>query len=343
MAQSSIEPPAPARGLCHVMAAGRSKDRSGRPLSATAINLYWALCELGGVGEYPGTAPMSLLINAARNSTWRAERALMEAGLVEFAQDAGGAKSYRLKFADMPLASQQRGVEEIFGGPVAVAQEPPPPRQRQTKRRPKAQPPPDAPQAAPAAEAKPRQPRLTDDAKAWFIASPENMDLYLRFGAAACGKTPAECEGVLPPGGTDWLAFKPAPRSDTDLLFPFDPRWKPTHHMGYFWHGVCRWRAAHGLELLFPQWDRLAGEVKKALATSTSFNVFSRVYTIIHHFDLIRWRIGRIGEDLTLNEIALNHKLVVEHAMLMASKVSEPGWVEEQYERMKNNQTPEGE
>lgn len=189
-----------------------------------------------------------------------------------------------------------------------------------------------------AAAQKPGKAKLTEEAKTWFVSSPDNMDLYLRFGAGAAGKQQAECEQTLQPINTDWLQFKPQPRSEQDIMFPFDPQWQGTHMMGYYWSGVNRWRAKKGMELAFPQWNRLAGEIKKALATGTSFQVYSRIYTVINHFDLIRWRIGKLGDDLMLDEVTLNHRLVAQQSAMLMARTGPEGhhWMSEQYSRMSN-------
>ena len=175
---------------------------------------------------------------------------------------------------------------------------------------------------------KPTKP--TREQAAWFVASPANMDLYLRFGSQAAFKTRQECEASLPSTRTDWLKFKPESE-----LHPFCDSWLFTHHMGYFWHRVCQWRAHWGIPLTFPQWERLGGEVRKASEAlgSAGWDLHLHIFNCGNYFDLIRFRIGgRIGASMALTEATLGHSLVREQLLEFQRKDQQ--WFVAQYQAM---------
>jgi len=191
------------------------------------------------------------------------------------------------------------------------------------------------PELVPQAAAKAKA-TLTDEVKAWAVSSLDAMTLYLRFGVNAFGKTPAECEASIRPSPNDWLVHKPA-----DPLFPFpqDMPISAKQLMGYYWHGVSRWRAYHKIELTLPEWGRLGKELLRASETMTSWRLYCRLFATINHFDLIRWRIGGvIGATLILDESTLNHKLVTLQAMLIAGQPAD--WINAEYDRMNTGQRP---
>ena len=370
MPESQTNKPTPTRGLTLAMAAGRAVTGEGKPLNGTALGLLWALAEIGDAGKYPGWQAAVALLGSSRTAVFRAETALKTSGLVEF-DGPHTDRAFRLTVTDAPTAAQDRGLGQWFGGkpPVAPASKPRTPRRAAAESpAPNPQPadpadeaapapapaadpvvaptPKPTPAAKPAPAAKPpakaAKPKLTDEAKTWFVSHPDQMDLYLRFGAGAAGKSQAQCEQTLKPGNTDWLMFVPQPRGPQDVQFPFREGWQATHLMGYYWSGVNHWRARKGMELAFPQWDRLAGEIKKALATGTVFQAYSRIYTVIQHFDLIRWRIGKLGEDLMLDEVTLNHRLVMQQSAQLIARTGPEGeqWMYDQYHRMNQNLPP---
>lgn len=160
----------------------------------------------------------------------------------------------------------------------------------------------------------------------WFLASPDNLAAYLRFGAAAHGLTPEQWGG-LPSQPTDWLLHKPA-----DPHVPFTKVWTIPQYAAYYWDGVSRWRGQHNYQLTFPNWGRLTGEVKNLVKSTTPFQAFCHLYRVIHHFDLIRFLIGRIGLSLMLDESSAFHSLVTQQAHRLAQQGD--AWMQEQYERM---------
>ena len=185
------------------------------------------------------------------------------------------------------------------------------------------------PQAAPeeVANVRIKTTKLSAEAIAWFTEKPENMDLYLRFGSGACNKTRADCEATLRSQPTDWLAFKPA-----DEAAPFSYAWKATNHMGYYWHGVCLWRARNGINLTMPQMGRLAGAVSGLLKVMTPWQAHLYIFNAIHYFELAQFRIGRLGETMILDEASLSHSLVKTELQHMNSHGDK--WVQSEFERM---------
>jgi len=149
-------------------------------------------------------------------------------------------------------------------------------------------------------DVKNRASKLTPEKMAWFLERPEQMDLYIRFGSDACGRSREECEATLRRSRTDWLIFKPA-----NELYPFTKEWNDPHHAGYYWHGVCRWRARKGINLTIPQWGRLLGEITKLTRAMTSAQAHLYIFNAIHNFELVQYRIGRIGEQLFVGAVGL--------------------------------------
>ena len=202
---------------------------------------------------------------------------------------------------------------------------------------PAAEPPADAPTANKPSE-KPDKPaarkvRMTPEQAEWFLSDPECMALYLRFGAEAYGKTREE-KDTLKSQGTDWLAHKPE-----DWTNPFTKEWTQPQYGAYFWYGVCRWRAAHGIALTFPSWGRLMGEVRNLLKTTTPWQAYLHLRRVVENFDVIRFLIGRLGEGFVLDEGSLNHPLVKQKSLLIDGH-GQP-WLEDQIERMRSGQAPD--
>ncbi|MCL2646040.1 MAG: helix-turn-helix domain-containing protein [Phycisphaerales bacterium] len=169
---------------------------------------------------------------------------------------------------------------------------------------------------------------LTNEAKDWFTASADNMELFIRFGAAAYGKTPDECIAAkLPSTDTDWLAFNSA-----DPDYPYDPQWTPDHLMGYFWQGVCRWRSQNGVMLEFPQQAKLAANIKSLCSGMTVQQAYVYIFFLIHHFPLIRFLIGgQMGEGIILNAGSLTHPTIRDKVLMLRDRGDQ--WRQEQYER----------
>lgn len=167
---------------------------------------------------------------------------------------------------------------------------------------------------------------MSPEQMAWCLASPENVDLYLRFGADAFGRARLECEGgALASMPEDWLAFGP-----DDEVHPFSNDWGASHHAGYYWHGVCRWRANAGINLTLPQWRRLDEEIRKLLTTMTSWQVHLYIFNLVNYFELVQFRIGNLGKSLVLDETTLGHALVRQELLAFG----DGDWVAAEYARM---------
>ena len=324
----------------------------------TAALLYLVLSELGEMGEYPDVAELTAVLNVHRASIWRAEKALQAAGLLTLTM-VGKAHSRRkwnyvvgrpdrITFAQQwawksmtePEAKPDDNTPESV---EIVPQESPDARVPPVVEAGTTTPPPPAADT-PNTPAPARKKKKMDSVVAeWFLANPENMDLYLRFDVNAYGKTQAECEANLKPSNTDWQAFRlpafstwPAETQASYLLYPYpkpeEGTWTHNHFMGYFWQGVCRWRVKHNIPITFPRWDRLAGEIKNLLATMTPHQAYTFIYFTMEHFDLIRFKIGKIGSSLILDEAALTHKLIRDQMMIIASLGDHA--VAQEYEKM---------
>ena len=180
----------------------------------------------------------------------------------------------------------------------------------------------------PAPKPEPEKPKakktMTPAAAAWFLESPDHIEAYLRFGGDAYGKTLEEIQG-MPSEGTDWLSHKPA-----DLIYPFEKNWTIPQFMGFFWSGVSRWRAENQYPLTFPQFSRMAGDVRNLLKSTTPFDAFSHIWIVIYHFDLIRHLLGRIGQNMVLDETSLSHSLIKQQVLVIRQRGQD--WIAHEYE-----------
>jgi hypothetical protein len=265
---------------------------------------------------------MARLLDMDRTTTHRAEQELAEIGLVAFDGGRDATEDSRRQYRILlPVAgsdrfgfitpTQRQGWYGWMDFPDEVA---------------------DKPANTPAGESTPAPAKqssretLTPEMREWFLSSPDNLSAYLRFGVAAHGLTAEQWQG-LPSQATDWLAHKPA-----DPGNPFTKHWSIPQFAAYYWDGASRWRAKNNHQLTFPNWGRLTGEVKNLVKTTTPFQAYAHLFRVVHHFDLIRFLIGRLGPSLMLDEASPNHALVKQQAHHLAQQ-GDP-WVAEQYERM---------
>ena len=312
---------------------------------AIALATYLLLSDIGPEGAYPGSEEIADILCVRKNSVWKAEQVLVASGLVKFS--TGTRRRYEITAPPAPTPKQLAGIRALLDAQdrerpivaptpeveqVADAVQPPEPAAPALA----SEPLPEVvtvPQAAPPAakeetpDVKIRTTKLTPEAIAWFTEKPENMDLYLRFGSGACGRTRADCETNLRSQPTDWLAFKPP-----DEMYPQHRDWKITHHMGYYWHGACLWRARNGINLTMPQMGRLAGTVGGLLKAMTPDQTHLYMFNAIHCFELVQFRIGKLGETMILDEATLAHSLVRTELQHMNSHGNI--WVQAEFDRM---------
>lgn len=277
-----------------VLTAAAATTPTGRSLRAKTWKVLMYLACIGPKGSYPGDDAAGLTLGMSAFSVSRHRDTLRSVGLVEFTGNQG-ALFFELR--------------SISGGP-----------------------PEEVPEEVPEAP-KPKTVKFTPEVSAWFLTQPDRMDLYLRFGLEAFGKTAEECAANLKPSGTDWQQFT----SDPVRVFNAD-LWKTSHYMGYYWHWVCKWRAFYNIELTFPQWNRLAGEISNLLKTMSPRQAYEYIYVVGNHFDLIKFRAGKIGAGFLMSENSLGHGVIKQQALYLNSLNNEQ-WAAE-YERMRNPPTP---
>jgi hypothetical protein len=181
----------------------------------------------------------------------------------------------------------------------------------------------EAPKVVVAAKAKKTKEVMSPEMAEWFLSSSERMNAYLRFGQPAYGKKPEELIG-LASEGTDWLSHGPA-----DPVYPFHKAWTHNKFMGYYWSGVCKWRAANGYPLNLPRWGRLSGDISNLLKTTTAYDAFTNIWITINHFALIQFLIGKIAEGMVLDETTLSHSLVRQQVLNIRKHGQQ--WMDEQY------------
>ena len=346
-----------------------------KALGSTATCLYLWLSQRNITGAYPGSVTMAKVLSSHRNTIPNAERLLEETGLLTIS-GSGQKKNYTLHVPttrtkpqrddwnnasidtcrNWGLEAQIKAVLQdappkveiapVVGvqAPIQVVEQPAPAQppvvvmsqpqlvvqEAQGTFQRKEEPKESAP--VPAPEVKEKKSVMTQEMYAWFLASPDRVEAWLRFGSGAYLKTPEEMQG-MPSQPTDWLALNPA-----DRLYPYHKDWTFKHFLGYFWSGVCDWRASHGCPLTFPNWGRLSGDLRNFLKTTTHNEAFTHVWIVANYFDLIKWQIGRIGQDMILDETALSHSLIRQKAMAIRQHGQE--WLDAQMDLMHQGQNP---
>src|ERR1035437_4411586 len=201
---ANLQPQTSRRAPLNLLALARARDEARRPLTMTAALLYLVLSELGEMGEYPDVAELTAVLNVHRASIWRAEKALQAAGLLTLTM-VGKAHSRRkwnyvvgrpdrITFAQQwawksmtePEAKPDDNTPESV---EIVPQESPDARVPPVVEAGTTTPPPPRSET-PNTPAPARKKKKMDSVVAeWFLANPENMDLYLRFGVHAYGTT----------------------------------------------------------------------------------------------------------------------------------------------------------
>jgi hypothetical protein len=285
-------------------------EQGQRKLSSTAKELFRFAVFMGPSGLWPQPGFVIAAVGGkTADAVIKAQKQLQAAGLVQFSPDPSNPELYAVMLRESDRDAQLRAM-------VALKRS-------------------EAAQQSIAAEPKksPHASKVTSEMIPWFVASPENMDVYLRFGAPGYGKTVAQCEAEgLRSSATDWLAFGPE-----NPKLPYSDRWTGASFMGYFWQGAMRWRAQNNVPLTMPAFGRFAGAVKSLIETSGPAQAYSMIFTIIHHFDLIRFYTGNIGQGLIMDEGTLAHGLVKQNALQIAMNGSGEGgreWLQEAYARM---------
>jgi hypothetical protein len=174
--------------------------------------------------------------------------------------------------------------------------------------------------------ANPKAPPLTDREKAAVLASADAMEQYLLWGKEAFRGTPAD---QLRPEGTNWRRYNGTAE---------DPRvdeWDVPSFAGYYWFRVSKYREKRDLQLTLPNWGRLTGDIKNALATMTKRDVHRFIGIVVQHFELIQFMCQRAGQTMALNETSLSHNLIKTTAFNLANMTQDQ--LVEQYRKMRRH------
>jgi hypothetical protein len=328
---------APTRLEAWLMATDRSRSPSGTAegLSRTAQSMLLWLVRCGDAGIFPKPKVFCELLQVSDSAFYRAKQSLKASGLVLFTPAEFGGEAYQLAPPGKPpeiqlaawrqinplLRAQQSGLDQTSETLEAASETPETPTV-------------DTPPAEPAAkrargESKPKAKQgLNDEHRTWILTSADNLDVYLRFGQAAIGKTMAECvTSGLPSAGVDWLAFGQSSHEDC-----YSPQWKVNQFAAYYWHLVGRHREKMGIPLSLPQWGRLTGELKNLLATTTHFNAYQHLYLLGNHFDLIQFQMGNFGQGKVLCESSINDQSIRQKVTLIITHGTQ--WLQAEYDRM---------
>jgi hypothetical protein len=304
-------------------------------LNSTSRSLYLWLCEFAGESEcivYPGPKLMSALLGISSITLWRAERELIEAKLIEFAE---GTPNRLVKLHPLPNMTETQ-VMAYHDVVASMAKAPTPAKRVRKQQAPPSQPaavvagvtPPPVPEGtgeAPPANAgasedagkgdetkKPRTP-LSDDQKRWICSSLANMERYLRFGKPAVENPEAT---DLKSAKSDWRQF--AVYDGEKLRDTGVSQWNSQHFVGYFWYRVSLYNTQHGLPISMPtQWGRMTKIFHDMLSGLTRDQLYRRIVYVCHYFDVIKFKLGRIGESMALTEATLQNQLVLQTLQLI--------------------------
>ena len=74
----------------------------------------------------------------------------------------------------------------------------------------------------------------------------------------------------------------------------------------------------------------MAGDVRNLLKSTTPFDAFSHIWIVIYHFDLIRHLLGRIGQNMVLDETSLSHSLIKQQVLVIRQRGQD--WIAHEYE-----------
>ena len=280
---------------------------------------------------------MSRIVGCEASVLCAAEDQLLKSGLAKFQRYATtpGIEFYTLCAIDEIPDLQRRGFEEIMkfadankieasagesAVPVSVAETFAPPEMN--------------PESAKLKEPV-REVKLSDKSRNWFRKSAANMSLYLRFGAAAYGAETPEQIAALTSTPMDWLKHNPV-----DLVNPLDREngWTVQQFAGYYWAGVCQWREANKVPVTFPRMSRLFGEMKNFMNLAGADNAYKHIWRLVRFFDFLRYLVGKIGQDMTLNETSFNHMLLQQASTRIESRGME--WANMQAQRMAAGKPP---
>ena len=311
------------------------------PLSATAVRLAATLREATS-DQYPGDTKLAQLFGVSHQAVRNARHQLENAELVRFhgqgkarrfewlvspgpssrMQEVYSAVDHVMQFRSCASTEQARcASEEATRESSPIAAEPSPAPDSTL---------PEAPSAAVAQQTTlpEKEPGLTRDEQQIVLQSAENIRRWLNWGPAAIRQ--GSTEG-LPYTKDSWLRHV-----ESDEVAHLD-QWKPFQFAAFYWWRVCRWREEQGIPLTCPFFEkagrgRLMGEVDRLLKAGTKEQVLDYFCMLTHHFDLVRFRLGRWGSNLVLDETTLGMRPVQQVVMEMSR------WTEEQidaeYERM---------
>lgn len=159
--------------------------------------------------------------------------------------------------------------------------------------------------------------------RATILSSAEHLKFYLWFGKPWLrGGAPITTEGVralnLKPAAGNWYQHIVWGEPDATGKRPYDVcagKWTAHQFAAFYWWRTCQWREKNGVRLTLALWDgraraRLYQEIKSLQHSSSPQQVFDYLSTLTHHFDFLRWKLGRIGDSLILDENTPGHRLV---------------------------------
>jgi hypothetical protein len=301
---------------------------------ARTLYTWLSRISVGGGGKYPGPTAMAKLCGSTRFTVSRAEKQLVERGLVTFS-GPDGEKEYRLTDIGPLPTEQLAGWQLVVGtaNPERSLEVKKKPRKTKVKEAEPDIPPDPAPVensdgAADAisskpeetkeqanSETKPARSKLTQADIAKICSSLDSMRTYLLWGKDAL-YTP----GVYPHATCSWRKFM-TPEDTQEMHVP---KWETNTFMGYFWFNVSIYRDKRGIPLNLPAWSRLAGDVKNLRKTMTNWQLFMQILTTTQWFDVIKWMSGKAGLSLELNETSLTHGMIKSAANSIGS-MSEEG------------------
>ncbi|MFA9480054.1 hypothetical protein ACERK3_17400 [Phycisphaerales bacterium AB-hyl4] len=158
----------------------------------------------------------------------------------------------------------------------------------------------------------------TAEERALILSSVDNVKFYLWWGIGYF-RNGMSAEGLKPATGNwyqhvdRWTDEDGKDRYNLNL-----DRWTLQQFVSFYWWRVCQHRRNENPQcnLSMPLWvkgkdrKRLFDQVKALQERGTPQQVWAYLDRLTTHFDLIRWKLGRLGQSLYLNENTISHGAV---------------------------------
>jgi hypothetical protein len=153
-----------------------------------------------------------------------------------------------------------------------------------------------------------KKPPLTPADVALICASARSMELYLTYGKEKV----INPESVQPESILNWRVFVKDPNANPMTAETTGvAEWKIPHFVGLFWYRVALWRERRGYGQGMPKFERLMGDMKNLMQQlGGNWPLLLYVNALTFHFDMFCVMVGKLAENLILDEVALTHVMI---------------------------------